>query len=283
MENKKIYEKLAEIDVKKLYEDRHVEIKEMAQIKCFQDINFLLLGDDGVSCDDLPASKYHHLMRNYRFALSEANRYRREVEKHKRDFAKLKKIQASEELTRKWEKKEKNYIDLAIEEKEDLIKYNEVELENQKTRIVGYEEKREELIKANGGKLFTNEQYNNESKEYFQKLVCKNTFLDFYSNRYGLSKGNVRSSLYLQRETGNPALGTPIDEVINFKNFLTKRGPQINLETVLRGTFPKEVVDEMISLADKERMFLENNDNAKKELNLLKEKKEKVLPKDGDS
>lgn len=161
------------------------DVIEMAQIKQDIDSTLLTVGERGKEPSHLVASKFHFLMRQYRFGLSEGVRYFIEL-LEVTYLANSSRYYIASFFSGKFRKLQKLRL-------EQQYLYLLPEIYNQLTRVEFYEKLRVRLIELNGGKQITNVQFQSEQPEYWQWFLANEFAIELAHLTTGYSKGLLKA------------------------------------------------------------------------------------------
>jgi len=167
------------------------QIKEMGQIKSDFDTEKYTVAHEG----NFIANQFHFLMRQYRFALEEIERWEIELERIERGLKAYSAIienplasaRYSGELRAALEKE--SHPDLKIRELELRKRSLEIDLWGKKQTVKHFEKMRLALIEMNGGKPYTNEQYQEEQAAYWHWFLSSRARYQMLSRATGISEG----------------------------------------------------------------------------------------------
>lgn len=176
-----------------LREELHQEALEMSQIKTTFDAEKFTFGKEG----EFPASRYHMLIRQYRFAVEEKERMLLEAEKIRRNRELLIKEQtrrrdgtdyttSSPNTRRRLGNKE--HLDIEIYQAESRLRSLEIDIQSKIFMIGDLEKLRQKAI-ADNGKPFTNEQFQAEQPAYYQWFIAKKILFDLQYYSTGVTPG----------------------------------------------------------------------------------------------
>jgi len=186
-------------------DDIHEQLVEMGQIKTQFDIEKFTVGKEG----DFVASQFHFLMRQYRFAVQETRRILVDYEKAQREVEFLKKEYRYREAGDDYEVSspatrarlyEIEHLDLEILTQESLMRSLEIDITGKIRVIAGFETMRQALIKENGGKPPTNEQYQAEQPAYYEWLLSRKVLQELQARQTGLSLGLIDAHYMAARD-----------------------------------------------------------------------------------
>jgi len=173
----------------KLWTETKRDVFEMGQIKTYFDSELFTVSKEGPSPTKFLASKFHFLMRQLRFSISEGRRMFLDLEEVNRQ---IKRLEENKDYQDKIENEGK-FLDIEIERLKARQDDTLIELHNQLGKTEKFEELRKQLIEMNGGKEFTNEQYQAEQTEYYQWFIADILLRDFLSAKTGLTPGSIEA------------------------------------------------------------------------------------------
>jgi len=168
----------------KLFEKLKEQFMEMGRLKSDFDIEKFTVKAKG---EGLPAHQFHMLMRQYRFAVSEAKRMYIEKERLQRKLNKL------------IESKPEDY-DLDSMDLQRQIDDLDIDLVNKKGMIDGFEVCRQELIRENG-EPFTDKQYQQEEPKYWEMHLKKQALAQLRERTTGIKEGTTEAIGWLEQPT----------------------------------------------------------------------------------
>lgn len=192
--------------IQKIYDDIFSGLCEAGQIKHDIDAVLLTAGKDGKNPRHLIASKWHFLMRQFRFAISEYYNF-----KYQYDICCRK---LSSWRFRFWTFISGKFYDLEKDQLEKAKRYFLLEIINQETRIKNFKELLEKLIELNGGKSFTNEQFQAEQTEFYEWMLSNKIAREVLSKKTGIHEGTIEACQNLSKESLLPHKVTPIIPLI---------------------------------------------------------------------
>jgi hypothetical protein len=169
----------------KIFEELKEQFKEMGRLKSDFDIEKFTVKSKGVN---LPAHDFHMLLRQYRFAVTEAKRMYIEKERLQRKLDRL--------MTNKPEDYDLDVMDLQRQ-----IDDIEIDLVNKKGSIDGFEVCRQELIRQNGGKPYTDKQYQDEEPKFWEQKAKRQVLAQLRERNTGIKEGTTEFIEWLESPT----------------------------------------------------------------------------------
>lgn len=180
---------------------------EMSCHKSEFDIEKLTIKKEG----NFIAHNYHFLIRQFQLALHELKRYILDKEEKVREIEELKTLQGD-----KIKKTEDNkYVDIEISRKENDIDDIEMHIANKAYSCEYMEKCRQVLIKLNGDKEPTNEDWQREEPEYIKWILEKELYHDFVNKQLGIRHGVLENINLLEQK---PILNKDYQKTIQSKS-----------------------------------------------------------------
>jgi len=192
METTKEFLKSMNIPSLKECDKRHQDVKddilEMGQLKSNLDMEKFTMMKEG----SFIAHQFHFVMRQYRFALYELKRMHYDRLQHERNIKRFEKmIEENTEFIEIIRDNNTTFVDLDIEI--EKLKNNIFELEanmvNKACMVNYFEILRQDMIKRNGGKAPTNEQYQLEEPKYYEWFVNNKMINQVNARTTGINEG----------------------------------------------------------------------------------------------
>ena len=172
-----------------IFEELKEQFKEMGRLKSDFDIEKFTVKSKG---ENLPAHQFHMLMRQYRLAVGETKRMYIEKERLQRKLDKL--------MTNKPEDYDLDAMDLQ-RQIDDL----DIDLVNKKGMIDGFEVCRQQLIKQNGGKPYTDKQYQAEEPKFWEQKMKRQVLAQLRERNTGIKEGTSEAIEWLESPTLIPS------------------------------------------------------------------------------
>jgi hypothetical protein len=163
--------------IKTKFNELHEQFIEMGQLKSDFDIDKFTIASKG----EFPAHQFHMLMRQYSLALYESIRMLIEKEE------KLRNIDDIENDITKIETGK--YKELEILKLKNEIMLLEISLQNKLCMVNTFEKSRNILIEQNGGKPFTNEEYQAEEPVFWEWNLKQKALNQASQARTGIQEG----------------------------------------------------------------------------------------------
>jgi len=150
------------------------------------------------------AHQFHFVMRQYMFALHELRRMMIENERRHRQIESL-----IEQYGENGRTENGDWVDLQVLELKNEIEMCEISQVNKRSICVNCEKIRQSLIEKNGGKRFTNEQYQLEEPEYWKWEFSRKIVNQARQSQTGVQEGVWMNLDHLEQ----PALLNSANEV----------------------------------------------------------------------
>lgn len=184
---------------------------EMGQIKTNIDMMLLTYGHEGKDPRQFIACKFHFVMRQARFALSESKKHDIDLQECERVILRAKKSF----VYRLWLRIRGKYPDLELrrlEMQRDEIKLN---LFNRITRLQIYRMLHDKLIELNEGKRITNKQYQDEQPYYYNWFIKDKIFTSYIAKYLGVGVGVVDAHQKLSQDSILPEVSESMKRVFS--------------------------------------------------------------------
>ncbi len=195
-----------------LLDELQEQFIEMGQLKSDFDIEKFTVKKEG----NFLSHNFHFLMRQYSLTLTELRRMLLEREEKRRTAEKYQKMMDDGEVyvavlrehsegPEEYYGKEDVYLDLEQARLWNQIQALEVTMTNKISMVRKFEECRKELIRQNGGKPFSNADYQEEVPRYWKWFFERLVLWQIKAHATGVSKGTWENIDFLER----PALINP--------------------------------------------------------------------------
>tara|TARA_Y100000361_G_C11154578_1_gene343259 strand:- start:201 stop:1046 length:846 start_codon:yes stop_codon:yes gene_type:complete len=180
--------------------DARQDMLEMAQLKSDLDCDQFTRGKQG----PFLAHQFHFIMRQYTFALHELRRMMIDNERRKR-----RKQELIDKYGENGRTESGDWVDLKLYEIQNEIELEEISQVNKRSICINCEKIRQKLIELNGGKPFTNEQYQQEEPEYWKWEFSRKIVQQARQSQTGVQEGVWINLDHLEQ----PPLLNPAHEV----------------------------------------------------------------------
>lgn len=206
--------------------DEQISKQQFLMSRVATDIDLITLqgAREGRCTDDFLASKAKHLNRQIKYAKSESKRLTIRIEELKREIAKIEKIQEEKGVFLELDDKIVGSLDLSSSTLSSKFKWSDLEIRKRKMEL---EECRQSLfnrmwmlkrfiqvysvlIKKNGGKPFSEEQFQKEQPKFYEWFLSDAILRDMVASRTGIGHGVFK---FHQELTKTPFIPQIIGEV----------------------------------------------------------------------